>query len=137
MGSDPNSGRGLSGAANTFTKLGSDPISSVPQETFPELESDPIKYTIKRPLPRLSANSIASITRTFSAPSSLNRSATTSSTLRGPAGVAISRSACTRVKPLADNHCATSSALVPAGSSTGKVSTTRVSADGQRASICA
>ena len=34
-----------------------------------------------------------------------NRSATTSSSLRGPVGEATSRSACTRVKPLALSHC--------------------------------
>ena len=41
----------------------------------------------------------------------------------GPVGVATSLSACTLVKPLADNHCSTCSAVVLPGSSTGKVKT--------------
>ena len=106
-------------------------------------------YTFKRPLPRLSESSIASNTRALSAPSIRKRSATTSSTLRAPVSGAmafafplalaalepelesdpncagISRSAWMRVKPLALSHCASSSALVCAGSSTGKVNTKR------------
>ena len=68
---------------------------------------------------------MASMARAFSALDNLNRSATTSNTFRGPVGVATSRSACTLVKPLAESHCATWSALVLAGNSTGKVNTKR------------
>ena len=64
---------------------------------------------------------MASTTRAFSAVPMRKRSAITSSTLRGPVGVATSRSACTLVNPLAESHCSTCSALVLAGSSTGKV----------------
>ncbi len=85
-------------------------------------------YTLMRPLPRLSATSMASTTRARSVFEIRKRSATTSSTLRGPVGVATSRSACTRVKPLADSHCSTSAAVVLAGSSTGKVTASRGSA---------
>ncbi|MNT17346.1 hypothetical protein D3C72_1524900 [compost metagenome] len=100
--------------------------------------SAPVACTVTRPLPRLSATSIASTTRARSALEMRKRSATTSSTLRGPVGVATSRSACTRVKPLADSHCVTSSAVVPAGSSTGKVMTMRGSpAAAARSAICA
>ena len=53
------------------------------------------------------------------------RSATTSSTFLGPVGDATSRSAWTRVKPLAASHCSISPALVSAGSSTGKVTMRR------------
>ena len=100
-----------------------------PVENFQSsvLPSSPT-YTLRRPLPRLIAVSMASITRDLSAPCTLNLSATTSSTLRSPLGVATSRSACTLVKPLADSHCITSSGEVCAGNSTGKVSTTRGSA---------
>ena len=80
---------------------------------------------------------MASMARTFSMPWMRKRSATTSSTLRGPLGLATSRSACTRVKPLADSHCATSSAVLTAGSSTGKVSTSRGSASRLRSSSSA
>ncbi len=85
-------------------------------------------YTFTRPLPRLSAISIASSARTFSVPCRRKRSATTSSSLRGPVGEATSRSACTRVKPLAASHCSMSAAEVSAGNSTGKVTTRRGSA---------
>ena len=64
---------------------------------------------------------MASSARTFSVPWSRKRSATTSSSLAWP----VLRSLCTRVKPLAESHCASSSAPVLAGSSTGKVSTRR------------
>ncbi len=64
------------------------------------------------------------------------RSATTSSTLRGPVGDATSRSACTRVKPLAASHCSISSALVLAGSSTGNVTTRRGSSPPRRPVRC-
>ena len=57
----------------------------------------PSAYTVQRPPPRFSAASSASTTRPFSAFEKRKRSATTSSTLRGPVGVATSRSACTRV----------------------------------------
>ena len=65
------------------------------------------------------------MTRACSALPKRKRSATTSSNLCGPVGVATSRSACTRVKPLALSHCVTSSAVVLAGNSTGKVMTMR------------
>jgi excinuclease ABC subunit A len=82
------------------------------------------------------ADPIASMFSFNSAVARRNRSATTSSTLRGPLGLATSRSACTRVKPLSDSHCATSSAVALAGSSTGKVSTTRASARAGPSAAC-
>ena len=63
--------------------------------------------------------------RDFSTVAKRKRAATTSSTLRVPVTLATSRSAWMRVKPLASNHCCTSSDVVCAGSSTGKVTTTR------------
>ena len=52
---------------------------------------------------------------------------------RDPVGDSTRRSACTRVKPLADSHCSISSGVDTAGSSTGKVSTTRGSFSAVRA----
>ncbi len=92
-----------------------------------------VTYTDMRPVPRFSATSIASMARAFSTLRNRNRSATTSSIFRGPVGVATSRSAWTRVKPLAASHCSSSCADVPPGSSTGKVITRRGSAAAVRA----
>jgi hypothetical protein len=62
---------------------------------------------LTRPLPRLSATSIASIARTFSVVRKADAEAVGDDVehLRGPVGDATSRSACTRVKPLAESHC--------------------------------
>jgi len=69
---------------------------------------------------------MASTTRTFSTLPTRKRSATTSSSLRSaPLSSLIVRSPWMRVKPLDDSHCATSSAVVLAGSSTGNVIATR------------
>ena len=88
---------------------------------------------------------MASTTRARSALCKRTRSATTSSTLmvccRGfflPLAGKVtcsSRSACTRVKPLAANHCSSSCGVVLAGSSTAKVNTKRGS--GWPVAMCA
>ena len=117
-------------------KLGSEPNSFAEK-----LGSDPnlfasSTYTFNRPPPRLIANSMASKTRGCSAFPFLNRSATTSNSLRGPVGVATSRSAWTRVKPLALSHCSTSCAVVLAGNSTGKVNISLASEDSNALRRC-